>query len=494
MNNVKTSWRCVICGYIHIGETAPATCVICGASSNDFEVAVEPAAPPAESHQNWRCIICGYLHEGGQPPTNCPICGVGENEFEPHRLTSSTQSTTKITKVVIIGGGVAGLTAAETIRNHSDSMMVTLVSAEQQTPYYRLNLTRYLAGEIDSASLAVHPDDWYATKRIDLRSGQKVINIDRQAQQVFLDDQSVLDYDHLILTMGAHPFVPPIPGSNLAQVFTVRTMDDAEQILKIIPTVESCVCIGGGILGLETAGAIAKHGIKVQVIEGSDWLMPRQLNRQAGQIVKEHLRKLGIEVIENGRTQAITGQEQCDGVQLENGVFLPTQLVIIATGVRPNTHLARKCGLNVDKGLLVDSTMRTSDERIYAAGDITEHHGTLYGLWNAAQYQGKIAGLNVVGERTEFGGIPRSNVLKVLGLDLFSIGQITPLDGSYSSFEKVDGDRYYSLTLRDGRIVGSIVIGDQPSAMKIKQAIEQGHLFPVALFNHIDQFLQQLAR
>jgi len=307
-----------------------------------------------------------------------------------------------------------------------------------------------------------------------------------------LQDGTPLFYDRLIVATGSSPFIPPIPGSNLTNSISVRTIEDAEYVLQKTPVTHHCVCIGGGILGLEVAGSITQNGTKVTVLEGAPWLMPRQLTPQAANMLKKYLMGIGIEVRENVKVKEIVGNIFCQGITLENGETIPAELVIITAGVRPNTDLVKKAGLEVANGLVINNLMQTSDDNIFAAGDVTEHHGIVYGLWNAAQYQGKVAGLNAIGIETQFGGIPRSNVLKVLGLDLFSIGDINLTDTNCYQYEQEETDRYFYFIIRDNTIVGSIIIGDKALAMKVKQAVESQMNFPHDVYQDINHIIQKL--
>ncbi|MCP4694639.1 MAG: NAD(P)/FAD-dependent oxidoreductase, partial [Desulfobacterales bacterium] len=234
------------------------------------------------------------------------------------------------------------------------------------------------------------------------------------------------------------------------------------------------VVIGGGILGLEIAGALAGRSGKVTVLEGFDWLMPRQLNRKAATLLQDHLRGLGVDLKTGVMVDELVGDERVAGVLLKNGETVPGDLVIMAAGVRSNSHLARTAGLRVNQGVIVNEFLQTSAPGVFAAGDIAEHGGVLYGLWTAAQYQGSIAGMNAAGERVEFGGIPRSNSIKVLDVDLLSIGRFEPDDGSYVTVEKEFDGAYLYFMFRDSRLVGSILYGDASIGGQVKKVIEEG--------------------
>jgi len=414
------AWRCTVCGYIHAGDGAPDACPVCGAVRAEFEPYEEPtAARPEVRAARWQCLNCNYVHEGGEPPDVCPICGAVKDKFEPAHEAESAAGARAV-RVTIVGGGIAGVSAAETIRIY----------------------------------------------------GKTVDRLAPEARHVVMADGGEVPYDALILALGSHPYVPPLQGVNGNGVLTLRLASDADRILQRIRGDARCVCIGGGVLGIETAGALARRGAEVTMLESHDWLMPRQLNRKAAGILERHMEGIGVAVVKNARTREITGEERVTGVALQDGRVLPAELVILATGVRPNTALARKAGLEVNTGIVVNNHLECSLPGIFAAGDAAEHNAQVYGSWAASQYQGSIAGLNAVGIRTAFGGLPRSNSVKALGLDITSIGRFQPEDGSYLVLESEAQASYQEFVFRDGRMVGAILVGHPELAAPAKKAIE----------------------
>lgn len=386
-------------------------------------------------------------------------------------MTAKTNETAS-KHYVIIGAGIAGVSAAESIRKADPNVAITLISDETEPPYFRMNLTRYLAGELGKNSLDLHNQAWYQENQIDLRLGATVADLLPDVKQAILADGSQIPYDTLILTTGAAPFVPPFSGSDLPGVQTVRTIRDVNIILDACQTPVQVVCIGGGLLGLEVAGAIAHRGVKVTVVESLAWLLPRQLDQPASQILQKKIEDMGISVLVGARTQALVGESHISGVQLEEDRLLPADLVVISAGVRPNIELASKAGLELNRGVLVDDQMHTSNSDIYAAGDVAEHHGILYGLWVPAKSQGSIAGFAAVGKEVAFAGDPPSARLKVLGIDLFSIGQFTPRDeNDIALTEEVNGN-YTSFIFSQGVLIGSILLGDASLAGKVKSAVD----------------------
>jgi len=469
-----TAWVCLVCGYVHRGPAPPETCPVCGASREDFERQTEaaPAAKPAP--KQWRCLICGYVRTGAEPAAACPVCGAPADDFEPSEAEPSGSSEAQEARqVAILGAGIAGLSAAEALREASPDAEITLVSKEYDLPYYRLNLTRFLAGEVAERALPVHPEDWYREQRIRLLRGAEVTRIRIEDGHLELRDGAWVAFEKLVVTCGAHPFIPPIPGAQREGVTPLRSLADAKRLREVAQPDLPCVCIGGGILGLETAGALAKHGADVTLLEGFDWLLPRQLNREAGRLLERHVEAKGIALRQKAVTAEILGDERAQAVLLADGAEIPAQQVVIATGVRPNSHLARRAGLEVNKGIVVDAHLATSHPDVLAAGDVAEHRGTLYGLWEPARYQGMLAGMNAAGQALEFGGLPRTNTLKVLGIDLFSIGVIAPQDASYLEVSEEREGRYFRFLFQDGLLVGSILLGDTHLAATVARALKE---------------------
>jgi nitrite reductase (NADH) large subunit len=498
MSSDSTSaWRCTTCGYIHRGPEPPELCPVCGSPAELFEAFADAPAPQAPAVvRQWQCLNCGYIHSGPTPPDECPVCGADADRFEPVEEAAATGSSGLARHVLVVGAGIAGLAAVESLRQASPEARITLLSKEPHLPYYRLNLTRYLAGEISADQLPIHPSPWYDERKIDLRLGAEVSALRLDDHRADLHNGDTLEFDKLILTVGAHPMVPPFPGANRTGVTCLRTMDDAERILEACKQGVRCVCIGGGLLGLETAGALARRGADVTLLEGHGWLLPRQLNQAAGEILARHVLTTGITLRSMARVEELVGDERVRGVLLQDGETLPADLVVIATGIRSNSYLARLAGLDVNRGVVVNNHLVSSHPDVLAAGDVAEHRGTVYGVWRPSQHQGSIAGMNAVGLAAEFGGIPRSNTLKVLGLDLFSIGQVTPEDGSFLVVEQEDAGGYFRFVFRDTHLVGGVLLGDTSLTAQVEHAVETQEDFSSLLQKHpkvkdVTQYIQE---
>ncbi len=426
----------------------------------------------------WRCVVCGYIHHGDGPPDECPVCGAKRDDFEPFEagpassaVTAPHEPTTVFSgRLVIIGGGIAGVTAAEEARKTAPDADIAIVSGEPGLPYYRLNLTRLIAGEITEAELPLHPAEWYDEQHIRLLAGRRAVALEPVARRLHLDDGAVLSYDRLILAPGARPVVPPLPGADLEGIRTLRTHEDAAHILEAAKRRAPFVFIGGGILALEAAAGLRRRGVETAVLERATHLMARQLNERGGRALERHAAATGIRVVTSARVAAIVGARDAEEIRLEDGRRFPAGAIIISAGVRPHVELACSAGLRVANGIVVDDRLRASGADIFAAGDAAEHRGMLYGTWDPARFQGQIAAWNAVGRETEFGGVPPAYTLKVMGVRLFSVGETSGV-GLRAIEEESDGG-YRAFFFRGSEMVGAILLGDTSAAAGARRAIE----------------------
>jgi len=348
-----------------------------------------------------------------------------------------------------------------------------LFRTDEDFPFYwRIRLNEYLAGELTEEALAAQKAQWYGDQRIDLKLKTLIAGADLNEKVVFTEDKQRLSYDSLLIATGSHSFIPPIQGSEKEGVFALRNIQDARGISAWAKDIENVVLIGGGLLGIEAGNALLKLGKKVTVVEFSPRLLPRQLDVDGAQRLQEIMGKMGFSFRLGARTQEISGNDQVTGVLLEGGESIPSKMVIISAGVRPNLELAEPLGLENDKGIKVDEYLRTNQTDIYAAGDVAEFRGMPYGIWPVAMEQGQIAGTNMAGGNLVYKGTTMANRLKVVGVDLASAGNIDAEDEKESRV--VSDDKVYKkIVMENNQIVGCIMLGDTKAFNKITKAMSE---------------------
>lgn len=373
---------------------------------------------------------------------------------------------------LIVGNGVAGTTAAENIRKQDKEGKITIVTDEDFPFYWRLRLNEYLAGDLTEEALAAKKAQWYGDQRIDLKLKTLIAGADPNEKVVFTEDKQRLSYDSLLIATGSHSFIPPIKGSEKEGVFALRNIQDARGISVWAKDIEDVVLIGGGLLGLEAGNALLKLGKKVTVVEFFPRLLPRQLDVDGAQRLQKVMEKMGFSFRLGARTQEISGNDQVTGVLLEGGESIPSKMVIISAGVRPNLELAEPLGLENDKGIKVDEYLRTNQTDIYAAGDVVEFRGMPYGIWPAAMEQGQIAGTNMAGGNLVYKGTTIANSLKVVGVDLASAGNIDA-ENEKESRVVTDDKVYKKIVMENNQIVGCIMLGDTKAFNKITKAMSE---------------------
>jgi nitrite reductase (NADH) large subunit len=379
----------------------------------------------------------------------------------------------KMTTYLIIGNGVAGNSAAESIRKIDPPGEVLMFSREKYHFYYVPALPEYLAGEKQVKDFTLHNEKWYEKNRIGLHLETEVSEIDARQKRAFTKSGEKFSYDKLLLACGGNSFIPPIPGSQLNGVFTLRTIADADAIRARANQSKKVVVIGGGLLGLEAGNGLRKMGLQISVVEFSTRLLPRQMDEAGAMILKKQMEEMGFHFYLGAKTREIVPEKDRLGVCLEGGEKLSADIVLISAGVRPELTLAKSLSLGIDKGVKVDDTMKTEIQDIYAAGDLIEHQGRFYGIWPASMEQGRIAGTNMAGQEMKYQGTVPSNTLKVVGIDLVAAGEID-VEGKMEAIVTKDEARrtYRKLILKGDTIVGVILLGNIRGSDEIQRAIK----------------------
>jgi nitrite reductase (NADH) large subunit len=384
---------------------------------------------------------------------------------------------------LIVGNGVAGVTAAQSIVQADASAEVHIYGAEPYPYYQRPRLWQYLAGELEQEELYFRSLEWYASRGIQVHLDTQVTSLDPAEHRIRLADGSWERYDRLLLATGGRSFVPPFEGSDQQGVFALRALDDALAIKRYADQVSSIAVIGGGLLGLETARALLAPGRQVTVIEIAPHLLPRQIDVAGSQVLQARLEAMGLKVLVGSATHSIIanghtegdGNGRARGVRLTNGRTINAELIIVSAGIRSRVELAREAGLEVNRGIVVDDHLQTSAPDVFAAGDAAEHAGIVYGIIPAAIEQARVVAANMAadGSPVTYEGTTPSTTLKVVGVDLTALGDATADGKEYRILRYSDqaSGVYKRLALCENKIVGAVLLGDVADARWLRQLI-----------------------
>ncbi len=377
-------------------------------------------------------------------------------------------------RIVIIGNGPAGITAAKTICQEGSQHSIAVYAKENHPYYFRPRLPDLLGGIITQQEMYAYSAEWYEKRKIKVNTGVEVTHILPGEKVVVLSTGERVPYDRLLVATGSHSFVPPIKGSDKEGVFTLRTIDDAMNMRVYAKGRKKAVVIGGGLLGLEAARGLRGLGLDVTVIELLPRLLPRQLDEEGASLLRAEIEEQGISVVLNAASEEIEGGGAVSGLMLKDGRNIPGELILISAGIRASSGIASQAGLSVDKGIIVDERMKTSHDDIYAAGDVIEHKGKVWGIIPASIEQARIAALNMVDNGPAlYQETVSYTTLKVVGIDLTSIGLVTPEGAGFQEVKMVKSKEgiYKKLVIQDGRIVGAILLGDRKDVTTVNKLI-----------------------
>jgi flavorubredoxin/NADPH-dependent 2,4-dienoyl-CoA reductase/sulfur reductase-like enzyme len=356
-----------------------------------------------------RCRVCGATFPAGT--TVCPICGVGPDQFEPNLANPQNPKTASAfrrdtdERFLIIGAGVAGVSAAEALRARNATAAIVLLGEEEAPPYRRIALSKRPFGPYPAEALreiALREPDWYKEHQITLLTGYRVAAIAPMEGVVTLTNGARLLYDKLIYALGARPFLPPIPGSDVRGIFALRNVADVRALAAAQEAAREVVVLGGGVLGLEAAALLRAAGCGVSVVEAQPRLLMDRADAAEAEAAQADALAKGMRLYLGARADAVETLENATyAVRLTDGTVLPADLVLACTGIRANDALAAGAGLTTDRGVVVDAHMRTSHPSIYACGDCARFAGCGTGQWAIAAVMGETAGANAAGEILE---------------------------------------------------------------------------------------------
>ena len=402
----------------------------------------------------------------------------------------------KVIKYLIIGNSAGGIGAAEAIREVDKKGTITIVSDEPYQAYSRPLISEYLADPCPVEKMAYRRADFYDKNKIKTLFGEKVVRISPEAHTVTLESGAVLGWQKLLLAAGGAPIFPDMEGNRLKGVFTFNRLDDAKAIddfLKESRGVVRAVVIGGGLIGVSVTEALVKRNVDVTVVEMKDWVLNTILDEEAADFEARALERANVKIITGHTAEKINSHlpGEVSGVTLDDGRVLPCRMVVIAIGVRPRLDAVAKSGIKINRGIVVDRRMKTSDPDIYACGDAAEAHDFVYGenrltpVWPNACEGGRVAGLNMAGMEAEYAGGTAMNSLKYFGVYIASAGMVSAPDDSYETLVNRYNGVYKKVILKKGRLTGMVFAGDIEKSGIVYNLMKDG----ISVGKHKDSLL-----
>ena len=385
------------------------------------------------------------------------------------------------TKQVIIGNSAAGLSAVKAIRKRGCSSPVTLISAENCSAYSPVLTTYYIAHKIDRDSLFIADDRFYRDYDVRRKLGRRAVGIDPAKQVVYLEDDTTVEYDNLLIATGASAKSPDNMEADASEyVSTLRTIEDAEKIIRLSKDAKEVVVVGAGLVSLQAANAIFKEGRKVTFVVGSKQILSQNIDAECAAIIQRRLESRGVFFLFGRDVRAIKREGNKAYVVTSLGEELLADLVVVGKGVKPNTELVVNSKVEVNEGILVDESMRTNIRNIFAAGDVAEGKDSISGKtesianWPNACAQGEIAGLNMAGYPARCKVQFKESVTTVFGLAVASIGLPKTKNGNFEELKYIEPKReiYRKFLLDSNRIIGAVLLGKIQDAGVIRNCIE----------------------
>lgn len=369
---------------------------------------------------------------------------------------------------LIIGNGIAGLSAIKEIRSKDKDGRIALVSNEPYNTYYRVRLTELISKDFTDDEILVNKDDWYEENNITEYLNRSANELDTENNRVILDDGIEIEYSKLLLATGSKPFIPPMKNQDKEGFFALRSLDDLNEFKNYLEDCNKIAVVGGGLLGLEAAWSLKELGKEVTILQFDNCILGNQLDIPLAKRLEEELEKEGFKIYTNADVETLLGTTKVAGVRLKDGREMDVDAVLVSTGVKPNMDLVKTSNIEQNRGVVVDTSLKTNIENIYAAGDVIELNGVVLGLWTAGLEQGRIAGNNMVGGDMTY-DVPKPFASLNIGpISLFSAGQTKDVDKVY---EEIDGDNHNKLFVKDGKLVGCILYGNTKSMGKFRKAV-----------------------
>ncbi|SHE51496.1 Pyridine nucleotide-disulphide oxidoreductase [Thermoanaerobacter uzonensis DSM 18761] len=371
-------------------------------------------------------------------------------------------------RIVIIGNSVAMVGAVEAIRKYDTSSEIIVISDETYNVYSRPLISYYLGNLVSEDKMIYREKDFYRKNKVETVFGIKAISIDERKKEVHLENGDSISFDKLLIATGGKPIIPPVEGLNKKNVHTFIKMDDAKKLKEAAKPGSKAVIVGGGLIGFKAAEGLHHLGVDVTIVELADRILSTILDAEGASLVSQSLQNDGIKIITGTTVDKIIGDEYVKGVLLKNGQELEADNLIIAIGVVPNVDVVKNTSISINRGILVDNTMKTSVEDVYAAGDVAEGYDMLVEsnrvvpIWPNGYMQGEIAGLNMIGINKSFKGIFPMNSIGYKNTNMITAGITNPQQQEFEIISKIDHNRKYykKFVVKENRLVGFILIND----------------------------------
>ncbi|MFW9782354.1 MAG: FAD-dependent oxidoreductase, partial [Candidatus Heimdallarchaeota archaeon] len=384
------------------------------------------------------------------------------------------------------GNGISGIFTAQNIRNLDKEVEIAIYSQEKYPYYWRIKIPELISERISIDKLIVYKEDWYKNNKINTYLGKNVIQIKPNEKCMIIEgEETPITFDKLVLALGSVPNIPPsIKNANKMiekGVFTLRSINDALNIRRFIEekNVKKAIIIGGGLLGLELARQIKNCNLDTTVVEFFPRLLPRQLDTECGDMLKDEIERMGIKVVLNAVTEEILVNGGVQGIKLNDGTILNGEMVLIQAGITPTIDVAKDAGIKTNKGILVNQFLETNFDDIFALGDCIEYNNQIYGIIPACVEQSKILASRILGDKKdEYKGTIPKNTLKVVGINLTSIGQFSPPEehsGGWEILKKSDKKDccYQKIVLKDNKLKGAILFGETKNITYVSQNMDK---------------------
>ncbi|OZG71158.1 hypothetical protein BTA51_22550 [Hahella sp. CCB-MM4] len=381
-------------------------------------------------------------------------------------------ASSELHPVIVVGAGPVGLRCVEELLRYELKRPIWLFGEERWDPYNRVRLSSLLAGDIRLSDINMSLPAEAMSKVVQIKQCQ-VVAIDPDTRTIRDQHGRIHAYHKLVLAVGSKAFIPNVPGVNLSGVYSLRSLSDTEALLARRARVRRLVVIGGGLLGLEAAKAMARDGTEVEVVQQASHVMNRQLDSRGGERVSDYLRLLGIRVRVGSGLAEICGDHQVTSIRLRDGTEIPCDSVLLATGITPNIEMARSAWIKVGRGIRVNDVMQTSQSDIYAIGECAEHQGHVYGLVAPGLEQAAVAAAHIYGEEAVYRGSMMASQLKVAGIPVTSIGPWEKLEGQprVRALVYSDQQHYRKIIVREGRLEAAMAVGDWPEKNRLQEAV-----------------------